>query len=531
VRAVRTRAAETAASPTLDFGFLAAALVLVALTVLVWRGALSYYFSQDDFAGLARARGLLPRIGGPIRWFSNQGLWDLMRPLGVASARPYHLLSLTAHAGCAVTLFAMLARRYHRAAAFLAAAFFATHPMLFTEIHWVSAIGDPLALLFALLALDRALGTRGQRWAWPWFALSLLAKESCVLLPVVVWAHQRWGARVDRLAPPRGNDTARSSWLHGPAAVLPGLWAIALIGALVMLAQANGPAVRNALTATPGSAYAFGGIGAVMANALTYVGWTVNLWLPTVRGFSDAIDRSVWPWAAGAFVLFATGLFVRPLRERGWIAAGVMYAAFLVPVLPLRNHTYHYYLAAALAGVAWGLAIAGDAVLVWAGAGRRSWAWAAVGALAATLAINGGALGRKIEMMPFAIQDLRADPTIDRARIARNVFDSIRDEPMPAGSTLVFWSPFATTAPPGSDSATLAAAPEAYATANLRTALLDGLAVRVMFPQLRSVSFSSPRAHPAEPARIALYGPSGRVKLFTVAQIDSFAALAAAVSH
>jgi hypothetical protein len=289
--------------------------------------------------------------------------------------------------------------------------------------------------------------------------------------------------------------------------------------------------VRNAIAAVPTSPYAFGGPGALVSNALTYLGWTVNLWLPTVRGFSDAVDRSVWPWAAGALALYVAGLFSHRLRERGWIAAGVTYAAFLVPVLPLVNHTYHYYMAAALAGMAWGLAVAADVGLAWAGAGRRSWAWAAAGALAAALALNGGALERKIEMMPFAIAGLRADPTVDRAQIAWNVFECIRATPVPAGSTLVFWSPFATNAPQSADSATLAGARETYATANLRAALLDGLAVRVMFPGLRSVSFSSPRTHPAEPARIALYGPSGRVKLFTVAEIDSFAALAAAVSH
>jgi len=53
-----------------------------------------------------------------------------------------------------------------------------------------------------------------------------------------------------------------------------------------------------------------------------------------------------------------------------------------------------------------------------------------------------------------------------------------------------------------------------------------------LFKKFRdTLSFFEPKDDSPEPARIALYGPSGRVKLFTVAQIDSFAALAAAVSH
>jgi hypothetical protein len=324
----------------------------------------------------------------------------------------------------------------------------------------------------------------------------------------------------------RGAAGAPARGFGHPALVTAGLWAIAVVAILMLATRTYGPEVRAAVAGS--SAYALGGPGDVVANALTYLGWTVNLWLPTVRGFSDAVDRSVWPWAAGVLALFAAGLFARRLRARGWIAAGITYAAFLLPVLPLRNHTYHYYLDAALAGACWAIAIAADVALAWAGASRRSWAWAAAGALATALAMNGGALGRKIEMAPFAIADLRADPIIDRARIAWNVFESLRAEPLPPGTAVVFWSPFATGAPAGADSATIAAAGESYTTANLRTALRDGLAVRVMFPELRSVTFSRHIERPEEPARIALYGPAGRVKLFTVPQMDSLVALAAA---
>jgi len=351
------------------------------------------------------------------------------------------------------------------------------------------------------------------------------------MLPLVVWAHQQFGAPVDRVAanPRRAAGAPALRGLADPAVVTAGLWVITVIATIVLATYAYRP--QMGLAVPSGSAYALGGAGVVIANALTYLGWTANLWLPTVRGFSDAVDRSVWPWAAGTLVLFVAGLFARPLRERGWIAAGITYAAFLLPVLPLGNHTYHYYLDAALVGLCWGLAIAVDPVLAWARAGRRSWAWAAAGALAASLALNGSALERRIETAPFAIEELRADPTVDRARIAWNVFESLRTEPVPDGTALVFWSPFATVAPPGADSATLARSRESYATSNLRTALVDGLAVRVMFPHLRSVTFSAQRARPAEPARIALYAPSGRVKLYTVPQIDSLEALAAAVSH
>jgi len=38
-------------------------LAVAAAGVAVYHGALRYFFAQDDFAGLARASGLLPRLG------------------------------------------------------------------------------------------------------------------------------------------------------------------------------------------------------------------------------------------------------------------------------------------------------------------------------------------------------------------------------------------------------------------------------------------------------------------------------------
>ena len=45
-------------------GWLGPALAALA-AVVVYRGALGYDFAQDDFAGLGRAAGILPRLHGP----------------------------------------------------------------------------------------------------------------------------------------------------------------------------------------------------------------------------------------------------------------------------------------------------------------------------------------------------------------------------------------------------------------------------------------------------------------------------------
>jgi len=146
--------------------------------VIVFRGALAYFFSQDDFLGLARAGGLAPRLAGPWRYLSHQAVFDLLRPLAGLDAAAYHLVSVASHATCAVLLAAFLMSRVSGPAALLGTVFFAAHPALFSAVYWFSAIGDGLALLFALVALMLALRPDGLRWiALPAFALSLMATE------------------------------------------------------------------------------------------------------------------------------------------------------------------------------------------------------------------------------------------------------------------------------------------------------------------------------------------------------------------
>lgn len=490
---------------------------MIAITIVVWRGALSYYFSQDDFGGLARARGLAPRLVDPVRWLSHQAYWDVMRPFGVASAWAYHAISIAAHAACAVVLHALLRRRFAAPAALIAAAFFATHPMLFTAVHWASAVGDPFAVLFALLAIGFALAKRRRGWALPCFGVSLLFKESCLLLPLVVYAHRRWGTVADRKAA-HGDGTSRR-----PDFVLAGLWLIAVVAAGHLAFVSYGADVRRALAAGGGSSspYALGDLGAALANALTYIGWTANPWFPTVRSFDDAVDRAVWPWAWGLLAAWGAGLCSRRLRERGWIASGITYAALLMPVLPLRNHTYHYYLDAALIGIAWGMAGAGEALLTRRRVREHAGTWAAAGALALMFVINASALVNKIETMPFFHPELRADPTIDRARIAWNAYSSLRSTPAPAGSSLVFWAPPSTSAATASMTVSPASA-DRYYERNVRAALLDGLAIRVLFPEVRDVTFAPPGpARRGESTRVALFSPGGRLQILTMAEFDS----------
>ncbi|MBI5709120.1 MAG: glycosyltransferase family 39 protein [Candidatus Eisenbacteria bacterium] len=475
-------------------------LAVAAAAVPVFRGALGYGFSQDDFAGLARAAGLLPRLAEPWRFLSHQAFFDVMRATAGLDARPYHLASLALHAACALLLWVFLRRRLDGPAALAGAVFFAAHPALYTALYWISAIGDPGALLFALAALLALL--RRDRWRWaalPLYALALLCKESVLLLPVAAAAVL--GSDPDR------TPAGRRAWRD------PVVLSLALVAAAYLVYYLAADAMGQHVGGTRGSPYGSGLSPAIAWNALTYLGWSLNVPLPLVRSFSDAIDPAVYPWGAVALLLWLAGLRSRALRARGWLAAGALTLAFLAPVLPLEHHTYHYYLYAPLPGIAWCLAAALDAALARL---RPTAAWVTAAALATALAVNGAALVRKVESFPFGATGLRADPTVDRARIATNALADLRAAGLPRGARLLFWSPIAE----GGVSATPSPR-ESYWERNVRAALLDGLAVRVMLPQVGGVEFVRAFRPAPEPYRYAVYRPDGKLGVATPAELDS----------
>ena len=506
---------------------------------IAYHRALLYFFSQDDFASLARAAGMLPRLQGPWRYLGNQAIFDVLRPVAGLHPMPYHLASLAAHLACSTLLFALLARRLSAPAALVGGIFFAVHPALFTAVYWISVIADSLALIFALGALG--LLDREDRWRWlavPLFALSLLSKESTLLLPAAAVAYH-WGRR-------QGHSGAdRPSAPLDPVIIILGATSAIYLAYFVMSAYSTYFVPARAFTPGAGSESAAYGVGIgshLWQNFLSYAGWTVNFLLPTVQGFSDAVDPKVFWWGAGLVALWLAGLDSRALRERGWLVGGALYLCFLLPVLPLRHHTYHYYLYAPLAGAAWLAAALADAGWAWltrprrspartsrGHAGRRTAtvshrapgndaaAWLGLGVLVLLLTLNGALLVHKIETYPFTLPGLRADPTIDRARIAQNVIEDLRRAALPAGVGLLFWSEARAAAgvkdgdAPG----------ETYWERNVRNALLEGLAIRVMLPQVKSVEFMRTWL-PADFSTLhVVYRPDGHLAVLRSWELDS----------
>ena len=440
------------------------ALGAAAIAAWTFRGALGFGFSQDDFLGLARATGLEARLPLGWRWLSHQLWWDVIAKGLGSGPLAAHLMSLSLHALVGASLAWLLARRLPAPAALAGAAFVASHPSAYAAVYWASANGDLLASLLSLVVLAFAFSQRMRWLAVPCFGLALLAKESALPLPLA------WAA-VALLGPaPRSSVRALARdrvW-----------WACVLLAVAAVSATAlggRGPALG-------GEAYALSW-GAVPGNVMTYDGWVVNRWLATVGAFMDGVEPGVFGWGLALNVAWLAGAFVPALRSAGWLAAGLAWSAMLLPVIALANHTYHYYLYAGLPAA--GLMVA---ALLAAASSRlpRTVAWALAVAFAVFCAVDGHALVTKIEQAPFVASGLRSDAIVDRARIAANTIEDLRAARLPEHTRLRMWSPQSQSM---STAAGVPASREGYYEANVRAALLDGLALRVMVPSVDSVTF------------------------------------------
>lgn len=450
--------------PAAWIGTAIAALLAAALGVGVFHGAARYGFSQDDWAGLARAGGLATSLPLGWRWLSHQAFWDLVAGPLSRDAALAHRIVLGAHAATAALLVLLLARRLSTPAALIGGAFFATHFAQFTATYWLSANGDVFATLFALATVFAFVRCDGTRWlAVPCFALGLLAKESVLGLPVAL-------AAIAAFIP---QDSPRGAWWRDR--LLWTLSALALAWVAVLRPGSSSAALGDA-------AYAIDA-RAMLPNLLTYAAWTLNACFLTVRDVSDRVSPEQFGWAYGLFGLWIVASGVPALRRRGVLAALVAFVALLLPVLVLGAHTYHYYLVIALPAAALLLAALADAALTRA---ARGVAWSIAVVIAALLAWNGAALSDRIEYTPFKAEGLRADAIVDRALIALNALTDLRAATLPAGSRLTLWSPQSQAM---SANEGMPPEREGYYESNLRAALLDGLAIRVALPQVEEARF------------------------------------------
>jgi tetratricopeptide (TPR) repeat protein len=145
------------------------ALVLVAAVLLAYQPVWQAGFIWDDDVYVTHNRLLTAPDGLKRIWFSLDSpsqyfplVYTVLRlertAWGLASGG-YHWVNILLHAANALLLWGLL-RRWRLPAAWLAAAFFALHPVEVESVAWVTELKNVLSLFFCLLTA----------WAWVEFA-------------------------------------------------------------------------------------------------------------------------------------------------------------------------------------------------------------------------------------------------------------------------------------------------------------------------------------------------------------------------
>ena len=235
----------------------------------------------------------------------------------------YHLVTLLAHGGCAV-LFGMVLRRLAVPGAWLAAGLFALHPVHVESVAWISEQKNTLSLLFYLaaartyVAFDSGRQPRAYLFATVLFVFSLLTKTVTATLPAALLVVFWW-------------QREKLEWRRDVRPLLP--WLIIGTGAGILsswIERHYGGAAGTEFTVSwperilvAGRAFGF---------YLGSLGWPFQLNFIYPRWTPDADSAWQWLFPLGAITLLA-GLWALRRRARGPLAAGLLFAGSLFPVL------------------------------------------------------------------------------------------------------------------------------------------------------------------------------------------------------
>lgn len=254
----------------------------------------------------------------------------------------WHLLNLAVHTTATVLVYRLLRRMSGSVAvAGFAALLFGVHPAHVESVSWVSGIPDPLAALFYLPALlwyvrHRQEGGGGRRWlilSVVFFALSLLCKETAIVLPAVLAAWELAHGRGEGL-----KARVRSTATRGAPYV-----AVAVLYLPLRYAVLGKFGWKHPFTASVPDSAIWMTVPQVFVRYLQHLAapFKLSLYYGTtfVKGASDP------SFAVPALVLLALAallwLFRRRLGADGWVALAMTFAP-LLPVLNLKVFHQEY---------------------------------------------------------------------------------------------------------------------------------------------------------------------------------------------
>ena len=434
-------------------------LLLALVGVLAWVRIFTTWFAQDDFRWLLRATGGAPLELTAPRLLSMSLYFRAFHALFGAQPAAYHAFSLVLHIGTGLLFYRVLASRLAPGVAAGAAAVFLTSPALFDALHWISGVADLLCVAFLALSIWLLVaGTPSPARAWlavAAYALALASKEIAVgAAPVMAVLHARGSGR--------------------PGAVR----------AVVCLALA-------ALFALPASGAWQTGAGEpyALAPAAALLNLPAFASAATVGGaaYAEPSDltwaRLPWVRIAGWGILAAWVLALVSRRSPAAWLGFLWFVGLIAPVAMLERQVYLYYVCCALPGLVASVAfLVGDRP-----GGVPRWTSLALAALivaqAAAIEARSGAR--------LANAPLPSDFVLRRAVIARNAIGDLGAARERLGTRVVLLGQQPVDAAWQGTSTTEATdyTRDPWWDENVRGALADGDAVRLMLPRVRDVHF------------------------------------------
>lgn len=211
-------------------------LVLAAAALLAYSNNFTAEFVYDDYPFIlenpaVRTLSDAGRFFLDRESFSDKGQYIIYRPLATLSfalnyrlsgysSAAYHTANIALHVACGLALYVFLRAAFSDSLfAFLVSLLFLLHPVQTEAVAWVSGRGNPMFLLFLLLAVIcygrwSANAPRGGIFyglALLFAALSLLSKEMAIVLPLLLIVYdvsvnrprekERWRGRLLAVVP------------------------------------------------------------------------------------------------------------------------------------------------------------------------------------------------------------------------------------------------------------------------------------------------------------------------------------------
>lgn len=333
---VATRPAAATLPFSIDRGFLARCLLLLAVTVLAYWPALNGSLLWDDVGHVTKPE--LQSIGGLWRIWLDLGATQQYYPLLHSAfwiehriwgdhVLGYHLVNVALHATSAI-LIAVLMRRWRLRGAWLAAWVFALHPVNVESVAWISEQKNTLSTVFCLLAaltyqaFDERRSRPGYVVASLLFLCALASKTTTATLPAALLVVMWWR---------RGT----LSWRRDALPLVP--WLVAGVGAGLFTAW-----VEHNVIGASGNGFDLNLFervllaGCVAWFYLLHIVWPTGLMFTYPRWTIDA--TSAWQYlpSLGAVLSF-TWLWLRRRADRGALASALVFVGVLVPALGFVN--------------------------------------------------------------------------------------------------------------------------------------------------------------------------------------------------